>query len=69
MTYSDLLAILERHIQQAGGVTKFARQIHVSRTYLYDVVNGRREAGPAILEALGVRKVVTYELIEDEVRR
>ena len=66
MKQVDLFAILERHIQQAGGVTKFAKQIHVSHPYVCDVVNGRPAPGPAILDAIGVRKVVTYELIEPD---
>lgn len=69
MTHSDLLAILNQRIAQAGGVTRFAKQIHVSHPYVCAVVNGRQQPGPAILDAIGVRKVVTYELIEDEVRR
>lgn len=69
MTHGDLLAILNQRIAQAGGVTRFAEQIHVSHTYIYDVVNGRQPPGPAILDAIGVRKVVMYELIEEEVIR
>jgi DNA-binding transcriptional regulator YdaS (Cro superfamily) len=38
----------------------WARKHGVSPAYVSDVINGRREPGPAILDALGIERVVTY---------
>jgi DNA-binding transcriptional regulator YdaS (Cro superfamily) len=38
----------------------WARSHNLSPAYVSDVINGRREPGPAILEALGIERVVSY---------
>jgi DNA-binding transcriptional regulator YdaS (Cro superfamily) len=39
---------------------QWARKHNISPAYVNDVINGRREPGPAILEALGIERVVSY---------
>lgn len=45
---------------------QWAKKHGVSQTYVSDVINGRREPGKAILEALGLERVVTYRVKGDE---
>jgi DNA-binding transcriptional regulator YdaS (Cro superfamily) len=43
-----------------GNQAAWARDHNLSPAYVSDVINGRREPGPAILEALGIERVVVY---------
>lgn len=56
----NLLALLE---ELCDGVTQqaVASALGVSPQYLCDVLKGRREVGPAILDSLNLEKVVTYK--------
>jgi len=40
--------------------TVVAEELGISPQYLNDMLKGRKEAGPAVLKALGLVKVVTY---------
>lgn len=42
-------------------VARLAEELGVTRQYLSDVLAGKREPGPKILAAVGVRKRVVYE--------
>lgn len=45
---------------------EWARKNGLSPTYLADFMSGRRAPGPLILAALGLRRVVTYEVASDD---
>lgn len=45
---------------------QWAREHGISPGYVNDVLNGRREPGKAILEALGLERVVSYREKGDE---
>lgn len=60
MTPKEVLRMIERLIGPATNAA-MAKQWKVSPQYLHDVRHGRREPGPAILDALGLRKFVMYE--------
>lgn len=47
----------------ASNVSEVARTLGVSPQYLHDVLNGKREPGPSILQGLGVQKVVSYRSV------
>lgn len=64
MNRIDLYTLLRTQCAKAGGQTAFANQHGVSVAYVSDVMNGRKEPGPALLKAMGVRKVVRYEVIK-----
>jgi plasmid maintenance system antidote protein VapI len=49
-----LAAFIKRHKTQAAA----AEALGVSRPYLSDIVNGRRDFSDAVLEKLGLRRVV-----------
>lgn len=54
--------MLRRATDEAGGQKAFASQHGVSQAYISDVLRGRREPGPAILNTLGlVAQPTTYQ--------
>lgn len=57
------LAILQRRIESHGSNVT-ARALGISPTYLSDVMCGRRKPGPKILKALGLKRIVTYQIAE-----
>ena len=61
MTADDVRAKLREDIGQASAASWAARH-GVTRQYLSDVLRGRRDPGPTILDALGLSKAqtVTY---------
>lgn len=61
-------AVLDRlrsAIQTAGSQHAWARQHGISAAYVSDVLNGRRELGKKILEALRIERVVIYREMDD----
>jgi len=44
----------------------WAKTINASPAYVSDVLNGRREPGPKILEAVGFHKVTAYRPISSK---
>src|SRR5690606_23961368 len=66
---SAALAIrLRQELTEAGSETALAAKIDIRRQSLADVLSGRREAGPAVLEYLRLRKITTirYEHAEPQ---
>jgi hypothetical protein len=57
---------LRRELTEAGSETALAAKIDIKRQSLSDVLSGRREAGPAVLDYLGLKRVTTtrYEASE-----
>lgn len=56
----NVTLILRQHIETAGSQKAAARLLGVSETYISDVIRGRKEPGPSILDPLGLERVVTY---------
>jgi hypothetical protein len=52
----DLLRLLRRDINRAGGQSEWARQMRICRTYINRVLNGRKPPGPSICRALGLKR-------------
>ena len=71
--------ILRASCRAAGSQAKWARRHGISQTYVTDVLNGRREPGPAMLEVLHLERVLMYvekdklpevvEMVEDRILR
>ena len=55
-----MLARLGRECEAPGGQAAWAKAHGVSAAYVNDVLRERREPGKAILDALGLEKVMTY---------
>ncbi len=54
---------LEKACLKAGSQYQFATQHKLSPQYVSDVLRGHRKPGPAMLKALGFRRVVSYEKV------
>jgi hypothetical protein len=61
MTNDEFLRLLRAECEKAGSQAKWAAARGISPSYLSDVLQGRREAGGKILDALGYKRVVSYE--------
>jgi len=59
-TETEVLQLLHREIRKAGSQAEWARRNAVNRTYLNKVLNRRKSAGPAILDALQIETVTVY---------
>jgi len=60
MNKDQLLSRLKKLCDEAGGQKAWATANGVSQQYVNDVLAGRREPGDAILNAMGIERVVTY---------
>jgi hypothetical protein len=60
MKLAQLLQILQATIELRGSCKNAAIYLGVSPQYLSDVMRGRREPGESILNALNLRKEVSY---------
>ena len=64
MIAADVRALLRQECSAAGSQQAWAAAHRVSAQYVCDVLKERREPADAILAALGLRRVVTYERAE-----
>jgi DNA-binding transcriptional regulator YdaS (Cro superfamily) len=64
MTLDQVLALLRRQCDEAGGQAAWAKAVGVSPSYVSDVLVGRREPGAGILRHLGLVRVVTYRKVK-----
>ncbi len=55
-TADQVRDVLRTSIKAAGTQRELAAQLGVSEQYLSDVLRGKREPGPLILEGLGMRQ-------------
>ena len=55
MTKLDEKALkdLRKAVKLAGSMSAYARSIGVTRQYIHQVLTGKQQPGPAILDALG----------------
>lgn len=60
MTEDELRAVIRRRCEEESQ-RAYAEVIGVSPQYLADFLAEKRGPGPAILKALGLRKIVRYE--------
>lgn len=49
-----------RDLVAQKGLSQAARDMGVSVSYLCNIMKGRADPGPIVLEALGLERVVTY---------
>lgn len=60
LSADDVRSRLRDECAAAGSQAAWARRHQLSSPYVNDVVNGRREPGQAILDALKIERVVEY---------
>jgi hypothetical protein len=56
--------LLARACEDAGSHAAWARRYDICPTYAGRVMRGEMHPGKAITDALGLRRVVTYELVK-----
>jgi transcriptional regulator with XRE-family HTH domain len=64
-TYEEFLAELADTMKECGSVYALAQELGINRQYLSDILNRKEQPGPKILKSLNLRKVVTYETIDE----
>ncbi|MEW6212376.1 MAG: hypothetical protein AB1631_28885, partial [Acidobacteriota bacterium] len=60
-TEEEARKLLADAIDRAGSQGAFAAANGLSRQYLSDILNGRRDMSGKILSALGLKKIVEFE--------
>jgi hypothetical protein len=60
MTKEELIEYI-KELQGEQTQASFASSIECSAAYLSDICAGRRDPGPKVLEALGLKRCVTYK--------
>jgi DNA-binding transcriptional regulator YdaS (Cro superfamily) len=60
LSLATIYAELRIACEGAGGQDAWARRHDLSPQYVSDVLNARRDPGPKLLTALGMRKVISY---------
>ena len=61
INYDILMTELRVAVLAAGGQKHFARLHSISPAYVWGVMTGKQKAGASILNAMGYRKVITFE--------
>lgn len=56
----DVYGLIRQACRDAGGQHKWAEQVGVTPAFVSALLHGRRNPSKRILDALGVRKVVTF---------
>ena len=60
MTADDVRSMLKRACETAGSAAAWASDHNLSPAYVSDAINGRRDPGPSICEALGIQAETVY---------
>jgi DNA-binding phage protein len=60
----DVLRLLRREIERAGGQSEWSRRTGVNRSSLNQVISGRRDPGPQIATALKLKKVLNLNMAD-----
>lgn len=60
MNIDEFIEYLKSRVAEHGTQRKYAESLGVSEAYLSDILNGRREPGKRLLDAVGFERVVLY---------
>jgi hypothetical protein len=60
MRSEDVVATLQAACRKAGSQAAWARAHKIPDSIVAETIRGRRDPGPAVLRALGLRKILTY---------
>ena len=64
MTRDEVNELLYRMVKRACSRSALAKEIGVSPAYIGDVLLGKRDPGPAILNVLGLRRQVQITYVQ-----
>lgn len=62
MTKDDVLTLIQQGVKAAGSQRAFACQCNVTTQYINDILRGRRDPGPKVLDMLGIEKTTVYNV-------
>lgn len=65
VTKQELIEHLRQLVEEAGSQRELAKRLGVSAPFIGDVLLGKREPAPKMLKALGLRRVVTFERLDN----
>lgn len=65
MTQDEFLHYLTQLAREHGSQKALAEDLGINAAWLSDILRRRRDPGHKLLEALGFRKIVTYERITE----
>lgn len=60
MNTDEFIKVIWQMVKAEGSQKEFAKRFGISTAYLNDILHKRREPGDKLLNAIGVRKEVTY---------
>ena len=66
ITHAELVEVLRKEVEAAGGQAKWAHAHRVSKVYVGDILMGSATLGPKVQWALGYERVVRYRKIEGD---
>ena len=69
MSEQEFIDLLKKKAGDAGSGRALSRELGVSAAYLSDVMRGRRDPGPKILDPLGYERKVIIEKTVSNKRR
>jgi hypothetical protein len=55
--HDEVVELLRAAVEREGNQVAFAKRHRLNRSYLNRILNGKREASPPVLKALGLRNV------------
>jgi predicted transcriptional regulator len=64
MTREEVVALLQRMADRAGSQRALAKEIGVTAAYVGQVLDGKRDPGPAILKVFGLRRHVQITYVK-----
>ena len=59
-TQEEVQDMLNDMIDESGSQAKVAHMLGMSRSYLNDIIQGKRQPGNAVMQHFGLKKCVTY---------
>jgi DNA-binding transcriptional regulator YdaS (Cro superfamily) len=65
MTHTQLMKLIRSKCSEDTQLA-YAKELGVSPSYLCDILKGRREIGPKVLERMGMERVIQYRRLADE---
>lgn len=66
MNAGEVRDLLRNACDKAGDQKTFSEKTGISQQYISDVLRGKREPGQAILDVLGLERIVSYQVREVE---
>lgn len=64
ITHDQLITLLEKK-QGNRTAAELADELGISGAYLSDIFKGKRNAGPKVLEQLGLEQAVVYQEVQE----